>query len=98
MNLSIVLGGEETWYRGDDNDMKAKAAFEALLRLRIYWPETEEFSEFSNEVKTRAQQVYGYDFGNEKVRSDKHYVCVCVCVRACVRACVLVCVRACVLA
>ncbi|KAI0240857.1 Atrial natriuretic peptide receptor 1 [Lamellibrachia satsuma] len=59
--------GEETWYRGDDNDMKAKAAFEALLRLRLSWPSTDVFETFSNQVKKRALESYGYDYGSEKV-------------------------------
>ena len=63
-----MTGGEETWYRGDDNDDKAKSAFEALLRLRLYWPETEEFRVFSDDVKVRAQRDYGFLFNHEKVR------------------------------
>lgn len=62
------VDGEETWYRGDDNDMKAKAAFEALLRLRLSWPSTDVFETFSNQVKKRALESYGYDYGSEKVR------------------------------
>ena len=60
--------GEETWHRGDDNDDKAKAAFEALLRLRLFWPQTDVFETFSKEVKQRALDDYGYDYGSEKVR------------------------------
>ena len=62
------VDGEENWYRGDHNDMKAKSAFEALLRLTLFWPSTDAFETFSEQLKQRALASYGYDFGSEKVR------------------------------
>lgn len=63
-----MVDGEEMWYRGDDNDMKAKAAFEALLRLRLFWPSNDVFETFSKKVKQRSLDTYDYDYGSEKVR------------------------------
>ena len=62
-----MVGGEESWYRGDENDDKARESFEALLRLQLYWPDTDEFKEFSAEVKARSLRDYGFLFGHEKV-------------------------------
>ena len=69
INLCLfhILDGEENWYRGDHNDMKAKSAFEALLRLTLFWPSTDVFETFSEQLKQRALESYGYDFGSEKV-------------------------------
>ncbi|XP_074660975.1 atrial natriuretic peptide receptor 1-like [Tubulanus polymorphus] len=59
--------GNHSWSRGDDRDQDAKRAFEALLRVALYEPNSEEFQNFSDEVKLRAERDYNYTFGDEKV-------------------------------
>ena len=64
-------GSEDGWYRGDGNDWKAKAAYEALLGVQLYWPSTDAFDEFSKKLKQRTLDNYNYDYGNETVCRTK---------------------------
>ncbi|KAI0222781.1 Atrial natriuretic peptide receptor 3, partial [Lamellibrachia satsuma] len=59
--------GDHGWYRGDSDDARAKAAYEALLRIGLYESKSPLFDEFSTELKRRAKLEYGFDYGQEKV-------------------------------
>ncbi len=74
----MVAVREEVWYRGDGADCKAKAAFEALLGVQLYWPSTEVFDTFSKKLKQRTLDDYDYDYGNDSVRRAKLNVYHCI--------------------
>ncbi|KAI0222779.1 hypothetical protein LSAT2_025943, partial [Lamellibrachia satsuma] len=58
--------GDHGWYRGDSDDARAKAAYDALLRIGLYESKSPLFDEFSTELKRRAKLEYGFDYGQEK--------------------------------
>ena len=59
--------GDHGWYRGDSDDARAKAAYDALLRIGLYESKSPLFDEFSTELKRRAKLEYDFDYGQEKV-------------------------------
>ncbi|ELT92328.1 hypothetical protein CAPTEDRAFT_22212, partial [Capitella teleta] len=61
--------GKHHWRRGDDLDEIAKKAFEALLLVTLVEPKGQQYNEWSTRVKTRAEEVYGfnYDLNEESV-------------------------------
>ncbi|KAK3094983.1 hypothetical protein FSP39_008731 [Pinctada imbricata] len=59
--------GDYSWKRGDSSDQIAMDAYEALLIVTLMKPNTTEFVDFENEVKTAAKDKYGYDYGHYDV-------------------------------
>jgi len=68
------------WYRVNDTqerNEKARKAYEALMTVTLRKPDSEEYKNFSDEVKARAQQIYGENiYGEEEV-------CFCLCLCFC---------------
>ncbi|KAL3231290.1 hypothetical protein MRX96_023338 [Rhipicephalus microplus] len=59
------------WFRKADPEAKnvlAQKAYEALLTVVARTPETEDFENFSQEVKKLALEKFNFSFGNEEVR------------------------------
>ncbi|EEC20249.1 hypothetical protein IscW_ISCW023980, partial [Ixodes scapularis] len=57
------------WYREADSPDKnalAQRAYEALLTVTARTPETEDFRNFSREVKQLAIDKFNFSFGNEE--------------------------------
>jgi atrial natriuretic peptide receptor A len=46
----------------DENDLTARKAFEALLRVSLLQPTSPRFNQFADEVRERARRDYGYSF------------------------------------
>lgn len=46
----------------DSNDMTARKAYEALLRVSLLQPHTPDFHDFSLKVRDRAKRDYNYTF------------------------------------
>ena len=59
--------GDHSWYRGDSNDVIAKYAYTALLRIALSELTGPEFEETSRELKNRSLTDYGFDYGDEEV-------------------------------
>ena len=64
--------GDHGYNRGDGYDQKAKKAYEAMLKVALYQPNSTEFQEFSQNVKKRALEKYNFTFGQEKVIFSSH--------------------------
>ncbi|CAI9725727.1 atrial natriuretic peptide receptor 1-like [Octopus vulgaris] len=58
--------GNHDWKRMDGQDIIAKKAFEALLRVSLYIQYGEKWDEFEKNVKEVAQRKYNFTFGEEK--------------------------------
>ncbi|XP_070492916.1 atrial natriuretic peptide receptor 1 isoform X2 [Chironomus tepperi] len=54
--------GDHNWEEDDDNDMTARKAFEALLRVSLLQPTSPKFNQFAEEVRRIARQEYEYTF------------------------------------
>lgn len=54
--------GNPSWHRGDSNDQKAKRAYEALIRFSLLEPSGPDYDDWSELVKERAKDVYGFDY------------------------------------
>lgn len=46
----------------DDNDLTARKAFEALLRVSLLQPTSSKFNIFADQVRDLAKRDYGYSF------------------------------------
>ncbi|XP_049817184.1 atrial natriuretic peptide receptor 1 [Aethina tumida] len=59
--------GDHDWEAGDDQDGIARKAYEALLRVSLLQPTSDDFQLFADEVKERSRKVYNYtmDDGEE---------------------------------
>lgn len=60
----------EPWrVEGDDDERneRARKAYQALLTVTARTPDTDEYREFSREVKSLAQSKYNFTFGNNSV-------------------------------
>lgn len=64
------------WYRENDTERneRAKNAYEALLTVTARIPETEEYKNFSREVKEIAKNDYNFDYGQEEVMYLKSFI------------------------
>ncbi len=60
--------GDHSWYRGDADDVVAKEAYQALMRIALYLPSGSHWDEFTTEVRRRSLDKYGFDFKQEKVK------------------------------
>ncbi|XP_054713715.1 atrial natriuretic peptide receptor 1-like [Uloborus diversus] len=66
------IESQKPWHRqGDSNDTnnRAKYAYEALLTVTARIPDTDEYKNFSREVKQIAKTDYDYDYGQEEVNT-----------------------------
>ncbi|XP_011872012.1 PREDICTED: atrial natriuretic peptide receptor 1 isoform X2 [Vollenhovia emeryi] len=54
--------GDHDWGVGDEDDGKARKAYEALLRVSLLQPTTPRFQDFAESVRQRAQTDYNYTF------------------------------------
>lgn len=54
--------GDHGWRRGDANDTIAKKAYEALLRITLIDPKGKEYLDWSQQVKSRAEELYNFNF------------------------------------
>jgi len=60
------------WYRANDTDERnanARAAYESLMTITLRKPDSEEYREFSTEVKRRAKDKYGESIYGEEEAS-----------------------------
>ncbi|XP_073953555.1 atrial natriuretic peptide receptor 1-like [Choristoneura fumiferana] len=67
LDVEIFQGGywdETGWAAGDDSDVAARAAYEALLRVSLKLPTGDRFDEFADAVRGRARQHYNYTFSD----------------------------------
>jgi atrial natriuretic peptide receptor A len=56
----------------DDNDLAARKAFEALLRVSLLQPTSPNFAKFADEVRKIANDEYKYDFYEGEEVSLQH--------------------------
>ena len=66
---------ERPWHRANDSEDrndKARRAYEALMTVTLRKPDSEDYQNFSKEVKERAKSEYGDDFNydQEEVRDQ----------------------------
>ncbi|XP_035776449.1 atrial natriuretic peptide receptor 1-like isoform X2 [Anopheles albimanus] len=54
--------GDHYWELGDEDDFKARKAYEALLRVSLLQPTSPTYQEFADKVRIRAKQTYNYTF------------------------------------
>jgi len=54
------------WKKGDDNDLAAKTAYEALLTISLLMPRSPTWSNFSLHVKERAYRDYNFSFPEDE--------------------------------
>ncbi|XP_072942663.1 atrial natriuretic peptide receptor 1 [Epargyreus clarus] len=67
LDVEIFQGGywgETGWAAGDDRDIAARAAYEALLRVSLKLPTGDRFDEFADTVRAGAKQHYNYTFSD----------------------------------
>nr|XP_042913606.1 atrial natriuretic peptide receptor 1 [Parasteatoda tepidariorum] len=63
---------EKPWWKEEDTveqNHRAKMAYEALLTVTARIPETEEYKNFSREVKEIAKKDFQFDYGQEEVNT-----------------------------
>ncbi|GBN82114.1 Receptor-type guanylate cyclase gcy-28, partial [Araneus ventricosus] len=63
---------QKPWLRvndTDENNDRAKLAYEALLTVTARIPDTEEYKNFSREVKQIAKKEFQFDYGQEEVNT-----------------------------
>ena len=66
--------GNHDWRRGDSRDSDAMKAYEALLRISLFEPISEDWTNFTQLVIKKANETYGFDFRGEKVRKYQIYL------------------------
>lgn len=54
--------GDHSWYRGDVDDEKAREAYESLIRIGLYMPTGDLYTDFERKVKIRAKRDYNFDY------------------------------------
>lgn len=54
--------GDKDWEMGDENDQRARKAYEALLRVSLLQPTSPTFQEFADNVRENALSEYNYTF------------------------------------
>ncbi|XP_077993938.1 atrial natriuretic peptide receptor 1-like [Glandiceps talaboti] len=57
------------WKRGDDRDEDAKIAYQALMTVTNMRPDSEEYMQFSAEVRERAFQNYNFSYTEDVVNN-----------------------------
>lgn len=57
---------DHTWKANDANDLKARTAYEALLRVSLLKPTNPQFTDFSEQVKRMANRDYNYTFAPDE--------------------------------
>ncbi|XP_070536381.1 atrial natriuretic peptide receptor 1-like isoform X2 [Ptychodera flava] len=61
-----TMFGDFSWNSTDGRNEDAKKAYEALFILSFYKPENDEFKQFSEEVKNRSREEFGYVYGPDE--------------------------------
>ena len=64
-----VYWGDHDWSRQDSRNQDAKIAFESLLRISLQVPTSDEWTNFTIDVKRIASTKYGFNFQNEEVQN-----------------------------
>ncbi|XP_041372123.1 atrial natriuretic peptide receptor 3-like [Gigantopelta aegis] len=59
--------GNHDWRRGDSRDPDAKKAYEVLLRISLFEPTSENWTNFTELVIREANKTYNFDFKGEQV-------------------------------
>ncbi|KAK2153540.1 hypothetical protein LSH36_293g01000 [Paralvinella palmiformis] len=54
--------GDHSWYRGNDDDEKARKAYESMIRIGLYMPTGDLFTDFERKVKINAKRDYNFDY------------------------------------
>ncbi|XP_077870368.1 atrial natriuretic peptide receptor 2-like [Saccoglossus kowalevskii] len=64
----VVSFGDFSWDQGTDEEenQKAKKAYEALMFLAVLIPDYDEYTDFTKEVKARSSSVYGYVYADDE--------------------------------
>ena len=63
-------GSRRPWLKPedtDDNNLKARHAFQSLFKVRSRIPESYEYLDFSKAIKVIAKNEFGYSYGHEEV-------------------------------
>ena len=63
LDVEIFQGSywkDHDWEAGDSNDAAARKAYEALLRVSLLQPTSDQFQDFADRVKERALRDYNY--------------------------------------
>ncbi|XP_077865373.1 atrial natriuretic peptide receptor 1-like [Saccoglossus kowalevskii] len=61
--------GDFPWKRNDGRDAEAKKAYEALMTVTLLTPTSDEYVEFSEEVKRRAKRDYNFTYEDDVVNN-----------------------------
>ncbi|XP_070536382.1 atrial natriuretic peptide receptor 1-like isoform X1 [Ptychodera flava] len=61
-----TMFGDFSWNSTDGRNEDAKKAYEALFILSFYKPENDEFKQFSEQVKNRSREEFGYVYGPDE--------------------------------
>lgn len=67
------MESEQPWIRENDTverNKRARTAYEALLTVTARIPETEEYKNFSREVKEIARRELNFEYGKEEVHNN----------------------------
>ncbi|XP_060072434.1 atrial natriuretic peptide receptor 1-like [Ylistrum balloti] len=59
--------GNHDWRRHDTRDQDARKSYEAMFRISLQVPISAEWTNFTREVKLKAQQMYNFSFSDEEV-------------------------------
>ena len=69
---AYLSSNREPWKNQNDtaeNNERARKAFEAVLTVTAWTPDTEEYMNFSKEVKERAKTKYNYTYEEDTVNT-----------------------------
>ena len=58
--------GNHNWYRGDDQDSRAMLAYESMLRIALYQPNSTNYQHFTEVVKQRAFDQYNFSYEQDE--------------------------------
>ncbi|XP_041459161.1 atrial natriuretic peptide receptor 1-like isoform X2 [Lytechinus variegatus] len=57
---NTLVFGDDNWKQNDGRDEDAKKAYEALLTIRLYEPDTQEYKDFQKELERREKRDYNW--------------------------------------
>jgi atrial natriuretic peptide receptor A len=69
LDVEIFQGSywkDHDWEAGDSHDAAARKAYEALLRVSLLQPTSDQFQDFADRVKERAVRDYNYTISDEE--------------------------------
>jgi len=63
-------GSLRPWFRPEEseqNNSRARIAYQALFKVTARVPESREYLQFSSSIKTIAKKEFGFHYGHEEV-------------------------------